>query len=193
LKVLVLFAQFTDDPPGGPNTRLSLEDYFDNMLFGTFYDPPEYNAYPDHPPNNTLKNYFMENSYGAVDVVTLDMPSDHFKPHLDVFYHDDDHHDHNDYDHNHDHYYDYDNPADYDDHSAGYDNYDHHYDYDAASEPADHDDHDYVADYYLIIDHHDVEHDDLARRTGTRAWFSRLQTFQATGMLLQGSLCQALE
>ncbi len=74
-KVLVIFAQFTDSPPGGPADRLDLASYFDTMLFGPIYNPPEYAAYPDHPTNATLYNYYKENSYGAVDVVTLNLPS----------------------------------------------------------------------------------------------------------------------
>ncbi len=44
-RVLVLFVDFSDEPPGGPAQRLDLS-YFDDMLFGTTYDPPEYAAYP---------------------------------------------------------------------------------------------------------------------------------------------------
>jgi M6 family metalloprotease-like protein len=73
-KVLVIFVQFTTLPPGGPTTRLDLT-YFDNMLFGTVYDPTEYAAYLGHPTDRTLYNYFKEVSYGAVDVVTINMPS----------------------------------------------------------------------------------------------------------------------
>ena len=72
--VIVLFAEFTTPPPGGPVDRLDLS-YFDNMLFGTVYDPIEYAAYPGHPTDRTLYNYYKEVSYGAIDVVTLDMPS----------------------------------------------------------------------------------------------------------------------
>src|SRR5215207_1153581 len=56
--VLVIFANFTTTPPGGPATRLDLGTYFDPMLFGTVYDPPEYAPYPNHPTNRTLKNYY---------------------------------------------------------------------------------------------------------------------------------------
>ena len=73
-KVLVLFVKTADDPPGGPATRADLT-LFDDMLFGTTYDPPAYATYPGHPANSTLKNYFKEATYGAVDVVTLDPPS----------------------------------------------------------------------------------------------------------------------
>ena len=73
--VIVLFAKFTDNPPGGPNTRLDLS-YFDDMLFGTSYNPPEYAGYSDAPKNRTLYNYYQEVSYGAIEVKTLDMPSD---------------------------------------------------------------------------------------------------------------------
>jgi immune inhibitor A len=73
--VLVIFANFTSTPPGAPVVRLDLSTYFNPMLFGTVYDPPEYAAYPGHPTNRTLKNYYNEVSYGQVDVVTLNMPS----------------------------------------------------------------------------------------------------------------------
>jgi immune inhibitor A len=74
-KVLVIFVKFTTDPPGGPATRLDLATYFDSMLFGTVYDPPEYAAYDGHPTDRTLRNYYTEVSYGKVDVVTLNWPS----------------------------------------------------------------------------------------------------------------------
>jgi M6 family metalloprotease-like protein len=72
--VLVLFAQFTTPPPGGPATRLDLATYFDPMLFGTTYDPPEYAAYPGHPTDRTLYNYFKEVSYDKIEIDTLNMP-----------------------------------------------------------------------------------------------------------------------
>jgi M6 family metalloprotease-like protein len=39
------------------------------------YDPPEYAPYVPHPTDRTLKNYYRQVSYGAVDIVTLNMPS----------------------------------------------------------------------------------------------------------------------
>ena len=76
LNVLVLFVDFSDEPPGGPAQRLDLS-YFDDMLFGTTYDPPEYATYPAHPTDRTLVNYFEETSFGKVDIVTLNVPSAH--------------------------------------------------------------------------------------------------------------------
>jgi M6 family metalloprotease-like protein len=73
--VLVIFASFTTTPPGASADRLDLATYFDPMLFGTSYDPPEYAAYPNHPTNRTLVNYYAEASYGKVHVTTLNMPS----------------------------------------------------------------------------------------------------------------------
>jgi M6 family metalloprotease-like protein len=73
-KVLVIFVKFTTAPPGGPATPLSMS-YFDAMLFGTVYNPPEYAPYPAHPTDRTLKNYYRDVSYGMVDVITLNMPS----------------------------------------------------------------------------------------------------------------------
>jgi immune inhibitor A len=74
LQVLVLFVDFSDEPPGGPAERLDLT-YFDDMLFGTEYDPQEYAAYPGHPTDRTLVNYIDQTTLGKVDVVTVDMPS----------------------------------------------------------------------------------------------------------------------
>ena len=74
-RVLVIFVEFTTPPPGGPDTRLDLQ-YFDDMLFGTVYDPPEYATYPTHPTDRTLHNYYNEVSYGQVDIVTLNLPSE---------------------------------------------------------------------------------------------------------------------
>jgi immune inhibitor A len=75
-KVLVIFIDFTTPPPGGPAARLSL-NYFDDMLFGDVYDPPEYANTLGHPIDRTLKNYYAFNSYGQVDVATvnINMPS----------------------------------------------------------------------------------------------------------------------
>ena len=64
----------TTPPPGGSNTRLDLS-YFDDLLFGTVYDPPEYAAFPGLPTDRTLKNYYQQVSYGNMDVVTLNLPS----------------------------------------------------------------------------------------------------------------------
>ena len=73
--VLVLFADFTTPPPGGPVTRLNLGTYFDPMLFGTTYDPPEYASVPgSHPTDRTLFNYYKEVSYGKVEIGTENMP-----------------------------------------------------------------------------------------------------------------------
>ena len=73
-KVLLICVEFTTLPPGGPVERLDLT-YFDDLLFGTVYDPPEYAPYPGHPTDRTLKNYYQEVSYGKVDVVTLNLPT----------------------------------------------------------------------------------------------------------------------
>jgi M6 family metalloprotease-like protein len=73
-KVLVIFVQFTTAPPGGPAAPLALS-YFDDMLFGKIYDPPEYKAYADYPKDRTLYNYFKQVSYEKVDVVTANLPS----------------------------------------------------------------------------------------------------------------------
>lgn len=72
--VLVIFVKFQDNPPGGPEQRVDLA-YYDDLLFHTTYDPPEYKDYPDYPTDRTLKNYYHDVSYGKVNVVTLNMPS----------------------------------------------------------------------------------------------------------------------
>jgi len=74
-RVLVIFVDFTTPPPGGPASRLSLKTYFDAMLFGDTYDPPEYGATGvSYPVDRTLANYYRDVSYGSVDVVTLNPP-----------------------------------------------------------------------------------------------------------------------
>jgi M6 family metalloprotease-like protein len=73
-RLLVIFVEFSTPPWGGPETRLDLS-YYDDMLFGTEYNPPEYAAYPDAPTDRTLKNYIQQVSYGKVDIVTFNMPS----------------------------------------------------------------------------------------------------------------------
>jgi immune inhibitor A len=73
--VLVLFVEFSDAPPGAPAERLDMS-YFDDLLFGTVYDPPEYDAYPDAPTDRTLVHFFDELSFGKIDIATLNMPSD---------------------------------------------------------------------------------------------------------------------
>jgi M6 family metalloprotease-like protein len=75
--VLVLFVEFQTNPPGGPETRLDLGEYFNPMLFGTEYDPPEYQALQNvaYPKDRTLYNYYKEVSYGKIEITTQNMPS----------------------------------------------------------------------------------------------------------------------
>jgi M6 family metalloprotease-like protein len=73
--VLVLFVSFSNTAPGvGAPLNMS---YFDSLLFGQSYNPPEYKAagFKNYPTNRTLKNYYKEVSYGKVDVITYNMPS----------------------------------------------------------------------------------------------------------------------
>lgn len=73
--VITIFVQFSSSPPGGPVTRLDLS-YFDDMLYGTTYNPIEYASYPGHPTDRTLNNYYREVSYGIISsITTYDMPS----------------------------------------------------------------------------------------------------------------------
>jgi M6 family metalloprotease-like protein len=71
--VLVLFVSFSTPPPGGPAVRYNLQQY-DDLLFGTTYDPPEY-AGLTYPSDRTLRNYYTKNSYGQVEILTLNLPS----------------------------------------------------------------------------------------------------------------------
>jgi M6 family metalloprotease-like protein len=77
--VLVIFVKFTNAPPGGPVERLNLSTYFDTLLFGTKYTPPEYQAIGtpevDYPTDRTLFKYFQAVSYNRVEVTTANMPS----------------------------------------------------------------------------------------------------------------------
>ena len=73
-KVLVIFVDFPTPPAGGPATHFPLT-YFDDMLFGTTYNPPEYSGYSGAPTDKTLENFYQENSYGTVHVVTPNLPS----------------------------------------------------------------------------------------------------------------------
>ena len=73
-KVLVIFVQFTTPPPGSTMARMDLH-YYDDLLFGTSYFPPEYAPYAGAPHDRTLKNFYKAVSYGNVDVVTLNLPS----------------------------------------------------------------------------------------------------------------------
>jgi immune inhibitor A len=73
--VITIFVGFTTPPPGGPSSRLDL-GYFDDMLYGSAYDPPEYATYPNHPTDRTLNNYWVEVSYGEItSVTTHNLPS----------------------------------------------------------------------------------------------------------------------
>ena len=73
-RVLVILVKFTTTPPGGPADRLAPQ-VFDDMLFGTSDDPPDYASYAGHPTDRTLYNYYKAVSYGKVDVVTVNAPS----------------------------------------------------------------------------------------------------------------------
>lgn len=74
--VLVLFVDFTTTPPGAPEQRLDLATYFDPMLFGTTYNPPEYASYSGYPTDRTLYNYYKEVSYGYIEVTSNNKPSE---------------------------------------------------------------------------------------------------------------------
>jgi len=73
-KMLVILVDFTCAPPGASATRVDPHN-FDQLFFGTVYDPPEWAPYPGHPTYGTLKNYYKEMSYGKVEFVTAHLPS----------------------------------------------------------------------------------------------------------------------
>jgi M6 family metalloprotease-like protein len=70
VRAIVLLVECLDNPPGGPAVRFS-PGVWDSMLFGDTY----IRGGADTTTTHTLKNYFDEISFGAVDVVTLDLPS----------------------------------------------------------------------------------------------------------------------
>jgi immune inhibitor A len=70
VRAIVLLVQFTDNPPGGPTTRYN-STVWDNMLFGDNY----IRGGADTTTTRTLKSFFNSVSYGAIDVVTLNLPS----------------------------------------------------------------------------------------------------------------------
>jgi M6 family metalloprotease-like protein len=70
VRAIVLLVDFTDNPPGGPTTRFS-PGVWDSMLFGDYY----VRGGADTTTTKTLKRFYDEVSYGAVDIVTLDLPS----------------------------------------------------------------------------------------------------------------------
>ena len=70
VKAIVLLVQFTDDPPGGPATRFR-STVWDSMLFRDNY----IRGGADTTTTHTLKHFYNSISHGAVDIVTLDLPS----------------------------------------------------------------------------------------------------------------------
>lgn len=87
-KTLAILVKFPAEPgtssvPGAPAERLPAT-MFDDLLFGTSYDPysyPLFSQYAEYngikaPTDRTLYNYYKEVSYGAMDVTTEHLPSD---------------------------------------------------------------------------------------------------------------------
>jgi immune inhibitor A len=70
VKAIVLLVKFTDNPPGGPTTRFRTT-VWDSMLFRDNY----IRGGADTTTTHTLKHFYNSISHGAVDVVTLDLPS----------------------------------------------------------------------------------------------------------------------
>ena len=70
VKAIVLLVQFTDNPPGGPTTRFR-STVWDSMLFRDNY----IRGGADTTTTHTLKHFYNSISHGAVDIVTLDLPS----------------------------------------------------------------------------------------------------------------------
>jgi immune inhibitor A len=67
---IVLLVQFTDNPPGGPTTRYRAT-VWDSMLFRDNY----LRGGADTTTTHTLKHFYNSISHGAVDIVTLNLPS----------------------------------------------------------------------------------------------------------------------
>lgn len=70
VKAIVLLVEFLNDPPGGPTVRFS-PGVWDSMLFGDYY----VRGGADTTTTRTLKRFYDEVSYGAVDIITLNLPS----------------------------------------------------------------------------------------------------------------------
>ena len=69
VRAIVLLVGFTDAPPGGPSVRFR-PTVWDSMLFGDAY----VRGGADTTTVRTLKRFYQSVSYGAVDIVTLDLP-----------------------------------------------------------------------------------------------------------------------
>lgn len=70
--MLVLLVQFANEtaPLGAPKERVNAS-YFDDLIFGTEYNPyelPQFKKYdgPNVPKDRTMQNIYKENSYGKV-------------------------------------------------------------------------------------------------------------------------------
>lgn len=70
VRALVLLVQFTDNPPGGPTARYR-STVWDSMLFRDNY----IRGGADTTTTHTLKTFYNSISHGAVDIVTLNLPS----------------------------------------------------------------------------------------------------------------------
>ncbi len=69
VRAIVLLVDFPDAPPGGPVVRFR-PTVWDSMLFGDFY----LRGGADTTTIRTLKRYYGAASFGAVEIVTLDLP-----------------------------------------------------------------------------------------------------------------------
>ncbi|MBM7551449.1 M6 family metalloprotease domain-containing protein [Thalassobacillus pellis] len=81
IPMLVLLAKFPDDdqPKGSLQKRVPA-DYFQDLIFGTEYNPYEYEPFQKYaeykgekvPTNSTMQNIYSESSYGKVTLTTYD-------------------------------------------------------------------------------------------------------------------------
>jgi immune inhibitor A len=69
VRAIVLLVGFTDPPPGGPTVRFR-PTVWDSMLFGDTY----IRGGADTTTIRTLRRFYRSVSYGAVDIVTLNLP-----------------------------------------------------------------------------------------------------------------------
>jgi immune inhibitor A len=70
VRAIVLLVGFTDAPPGGPTVRFR-PTVWDSMLFNDVY----VRGGADTTTIRTLKRFYRTVSYGAVDIVTVNLPS----------------------------------------------------------------------------------------------------------------------
>ena len=79
IPMLVLLVKFKDEQPLGASAEQVPANYFNDLIFGTTYDPyilDEFKKYdgPNVPKDKTMQNAYKESSYGKVTLTTDDAP-----------------------------------------------------------------------------------------------------------------------